>query len=122
MAKIARVALVLALAAAASGCVSILTAIAGGDARARRAAGELDAAMLGAIAEGIGEGVTAAADSSPPPHGEDVVYADGELWLCRLEGDEIQEINAHSIEGARAACIMSNDVDLVPNGCDCIAR
>ncbi|MDQ3036622.1 MAG: hypothetical protein M3Y87_29790 [Myxococcota bacterium] len=122
MGKLGSLVLVIVLAASTSGCASMLAAIAGGDAGTMRAAGRLDGAFIGAIVDAAAEGMTSGGSSAAGATGEDAVYADGELWICRLEGDEIQEINAHSIEGARAACIMSNDVDLVPNGCDCAPR
>jgi hypothetical protein len=118
---LARVVLVLVLAACAPGCATLLTAaLTGGNADAVRAAAELDTAVFDAIASGAAAGI---ASSGGDDDDEDAQhYADTDVWLCRVGGGELQEINAHSVEGARAACIMSNDVDLVPDGCDCIPR
>lgn len=107
------------LASSTPGCATLLTAgLTGGNADAMRAASAIDAAFFEAVTGNLGSGVEGEGQGDEVP----VHFADSEVWICRLDGDEVQVIHAHSVEGARAACLMGNDVDLVPYGCDCSRR
>ena len=106
------------LATSLSGCFSIAAAALGGHPSTVRAAGELDGALLGAI-------VDAASDAARTPSDDDeVLFAtvpeEGDRFACRLQTGEVQLVNAHSIEGARAVCLASNDVDLRGASCACV--
>ncbi|UJR84717.1 Hypothetical protein I5071_67960 [Sandaracinus amylolyticus] len=102
------------LATSLSGCFSIAAAALGGHPSTVRAAGELDGALLGAIVD---------AATGTPSDDDEVLVAtvpeEGDVYACRLETGEVHLVNAHSIEGARAVCLMSNDVDLRGASCAC---
>lgn len=116
--RISALAGVLALVAWTPGCIAALAAAAGADARTVseifRGEAEIVGSILSSAAEGEVAATAAAADEGVPR-----AYADADHYVCRLRDGTDQLVRAHSIEGARAACLMSNDVDLVRGECAC---
>lgn len=109
------VASVIALAAITPGCITALAAVAGADGRVIQSTLEADAAILGAIGEVTGP----LAFGDPEGDASATHVVDVAQWRCVLGSGDEQLVRAHSIEGARAACLMSNDVDLSGGGCVC---
>lgn len=111
------IASVLALASAMPGCITAIATAAGADARTIESTLEADKALLNVLAGEPTDTTTLAYDeeAAEPP----VRYGEADAWRCMLDTGEEQLVRAYSLEGARAACLMANDVDLVADGCAC---
>lgn len=105
----------IALAAITPGCFTALAAVANADGRVIQSALEADAAILGAIGDVTGP----VAFGDPDGDAFAIHVADAAQWRCVMGSGDEQLVRAHSVEGARAACLMSNDLDLAGSGCEC---
>jgi hypothetical protein len=109
---------VLAATSLLPGCATLIASALGARGAALQAATDVDVAIARGIAEGLSSSGGASESeaeeldpASPPPSAAE--------WSCRLDDGEVQEVSAHTEAGARAACLASNDVDLVRESCDC---
>lgn len=111
------IASVLALASSTPGCITAIAAAAGADARTISQALDADLAIARAVAGDVDTTTTLAYDeeAAEPP----VRYGESDAWRCMLDTGEEHLVRAYSLEGARAACLMANDVDLVGEACVC---
>lgn len=118
-----RLLLIVLLAMTTPGCLTALAAATGQSARTIQEALDADVAIASAIVGGVREDPDAYASAAP--YSSETYGGDDEMagsatdgWVCRIDGTEEQYVRAYSVEGARAACFMSNEV-VSPNGCEC---